>query len=71
MEGIIFAVKIGGGKGLLRFMIALSDVRSGGFSDPHPSMQSRAIHLMKWMERSRSKAYDGIDFDALRERFSL
>ncbi len=66
-----FAVKTGNGKGLLRFMIALSDVRSGGFSDPHPSMQSRALHLMKWMERSRSKAYDGIDFDALKERFAL
>ena len=62
-----FAVKIGMGKGLLAFMVAYSDAPSGGFSDPHPSMKNRALHLVKWMGRSRHEAYQDLDIKRLEE----
>ena len=66
-----FAVKIGEGKGLLRFMAAFRDAPSGGFSDPHPSMENRLQHVLSWMERSHHDAYKSVDIDQVRSHLNL
>ena len=66
-----FAVKIGEGKGLLRFMAAFRDAPSGGFSDPHPSMENRLQHVLSWMERSHHDAYKSVDIDQVRSHLNI
>ena len=61
-----FAVKIGEGTGILRFMAAYIDEPSGGFSDPHPSMRNRLSHVLKWIEGTKHENYKGLDTKSIR-----
>ena len=61
-----FAVKIGEGAGLMRFMAAFIDAPSGGFSDPHPSIRNRLSHVLRWMEHTKHDNYEGIDIREIR-----
>lgn len=61
-----FAVKIGEGTGLIRFMAAFINAPSGGFSDPHPSIRNRLSHVLTWIDRSKNENYKGIDTGMIR-----